>query len=106
MDIGRISVENFLKNQELPTHLKGFKFLASAIILISQNIEKDINITDLYKEIGKKHNATYSKVERDIRYLFSYSKFNINGKRLTNKYAITYLTTSYLENILRIEKAV
>lgn len=105
-DLERIQIEIFLKKQGFPTHLKGFKFLASAIIFMLENLDDEIKIMDLYKEIGKKHKATSYKVERDIRYLLSFRKFNIDGYRTTNKMAITYLTTFYLENTFKIKEAV
>lgn len=105
-NLERINIEIFLKKQGFSTHLKGFKFLASAIVFMIKNIDKELKIMDLYKEIGKKHNATSYKVERDIRYLLSLSRFSINGYRATNKMAITYLTTYYLEDFILNEKAV
>ena len=105
-DLERIQIEIFLKKQGFPTHLKGFKFLASAIIYMLENLDNELKIMDLYKKIGKKHKATSYKVERDIRYSLSFAKFNINGLRTTNKIAITYLTTYYLEDFILNEKAV
>lgn len=60
---------DILKEIGVPMHLKGYRFLKTAI----EEAFKDVDILDsiskkLYPMVAKKHNATSNQVERAIRH--------------------------------------
>lgn len=62
--MNRISVEDYLLADGIPTSIRGFGYLADAIMMYQRNI----GITsELYPEIAKENNTTPSRVERAIR---------------------------------------
>jgi len=62
-------ISNYLHNIGIPSHIKGYKFLTTAVIMVY----KDFNVLDsitkqLYPAIAKTYETTDSRVERAIRH--------------------------------------
>jgi two-component system response regulator (stage 0 sporulation protein A) len=62
-------ISNYLHNIGIPSHIKGYKFLTTAVIMVY----KDFNVLDsitkqLYPAIAKSYDTTDSRVERAIRH--------------------------------------
>jgi two-component system response regulator (stage 0 sporulation protein A) len=62
-------ISNYLHNICIPSHIKGYKFLTTAVIMVY----KDFNVLDsitkqLYPAIAKSYDTTDSRVERAIRH--------------------------------------
>lgn len=64
-----IKVKAILHRIGTPAHIKGYQYLADAIILAVKDKEYLEGITKiLYPEVAKKHKTTPSRVERAIRH--------------------------------------
>lgn len=62
-------VMNKISGMGIPHHVKGFRYLETAIIFCIQDMNRLNGITkDLYPSIAKKYNTTPSRVERGIRH--------------------------------------
>lgn len=66
-------VENIIINTLLdlgvPAHIKGYRYLVTALSLVIENPDIQEAITkELYPQIAKTHNSTGSRVERAIRH--------------------------------------
>ncbi len=52
----------------IPAHLKGYHYLKTAVLLVSEDMQVVGSVTKLlYPEIAKRYNTTDGKVERAIR---------------------------------------
>lgn len=75
------TVKLHLLSKGIKPHIKGFDYLASAIILCQNNKSYLHNLTKhLYPEIAKQYNEKPTSVARTIRYLLIRS-----GTRMTNR---------------------
>ena len=64
-----IEVTNIIHEIGVPAHIKGYKYLRDAIIMVVQNMEMLNAVTkELYPAIAIKNNTTPSRVERAIRH--------------------------------------
>ena len=72
-----LSGEVFLVENGYGISFKGFEYIL--YILNNYKSIRTCNITDIYNEIANEYNTTYSRVERDIRYLI-----NLKGKSKDN----------------------
>lgn len=71
-------IKQFLIELGINISLRGFKYWSTAIYIAVEKELKDEDlgkIMSLYTDIGKKHKATISKVEKDMRYIFEGNKF-------------------------------
>lgn len=60
---------DMLREIGVPAHIKGYRFLRDAIIMVANNPEMINAVTkQLYPEIAEKNNTTASRVERAIRH--------------------------------------
>lgn len=62
---------NVLIEMGMPADIKGFQYIVDAMLMFENEEIRTGKTTVLYYEIGKKHNATASRVERAIRHAFS-----------------------------------
>lgn len=61
-------VADYLRRLGMPSHLRGYRYARDTITLKLLNPDKDYMITkELYPEVGKRNNTTWSRVERSIR---------------------------------------
>lgn len=62
-----------LKEIGIKTHILGFKYWVTALLLVIEDEENSENgnivMMKLYSRIARKHKTTFSKVERAIRYV-------------------------------------
>ncbi|MCR5786795.1 MAG: sporulation transcription factor Spo0A [Acholeplasmatales bacterium] len=62
-------ISNYLHNIGIPSHIKGYKFLTSAVIMVYQDFNLLDSITKkLYPSIAETYGTTDSRVERAIRH--------------------------------------
>lgn len=62
-------ISNYLHNIGIPSHIKGYKFLTSAVIMVYQDFNLLDSITKrLYPAIADTYGTTDSRVERAIRH--------------------------------------
>ncbi|MDL2324812.1 sporulation transcription factor Spo0A [Ruminococcaceae bacterium OttesenSCG-928-A16] len=60
---------NMLREIGVPAHIKGYRFLRDAIVMVADTPEMINAVTkELYPAIAKKNNTTASRVERAIRH--------------------------------------
>lgn len=64
-----LSSEDYLVECGYGISFKGFEYLL--YILNNYKNIRTYNITDIYNEIASKYDTTYTRVERNIRYLIS-----------------------------------
>lgn len=82
--MNRISVEDYLLADGIPTSIRGFGYLADAIMMCHRNI----GITgEIYPEIARENNTTPTGVERNIRNAISKS---ISTDHIKNSEYISY----------------
>lgn len=63
------SIHGILKELGIPAHLCGYKYISDAVESISGNPRKLKNIVkEVYMDVAKKNNTTYTRVERGIRH--------------------------------------
>lgn len=80
-------IKQFLIELGINVGLRGFKYWTTAILYA---VEKELKGEDfgkmmcLYQYVGRKHKATVSKVEKDMRYIF-----------LNNNYIAKYFNVPY-----------
>ena len=97
-------IKQFLISIGIKPHIKGFRYWTTAILYAVEQelLEKDLGkFMELYRYVGKKHKATVSKVEKDMRYVFE----NVDYKRVFNvDYRITNSAFLFLarEKILKL----
>ena len=60
-------VKELFKKLGIRPNVKGYYYLIEAILLIAESEER-LTMGDVYQKIAFKHNDTYSKVERAMRY--------------------------------------
>lgn len=59
----------FIRDIGIPAHIKGYRYIRDAIVLIFHDDEMVFDITKkLYPTLAKKHNTTPSRVERAMRH--------------------------------------
>ncbi len=79
-------ISNYLHNIGIPSHIKGYKFLTNAVILVY----KDFNILDsitkkLYPTVAKNFGTTDSRVERAIRHAIEVAWKDESNKEYIDK---------------------
>lgn len=106
-------IERLLSRIGMPSHLKGYQYLKTALEICLNDMEALDGITKrLYPEVAKKHKTTKEKVEHAVRHaiesawkrgdereqknLFGYSQ--TEGKRPTNAEFITTMTDYLLHD--------
>lgn len=97
-------IKQFLIELGINVGLRGFKYWTTAILYA---VEKELKGEDfgkmmnLYQYIGKKHKATVSKVEKDMRYIFESNRYI--AKYFNVPYSIKNTAFLFLarENILK-----
>lgn len=64
-----VEIDRRISEAGIPHHIKGYRYLNTAINLCIQDMDKLNGITkDLYPSIAREHNTTSSRVERAIRH--------------------------------------
>lgn len=97
-------IKQFLISIGIKPHIKGFKYWTTAILYAVEQelLGKDLGkFMELYRYVGKKHKATVTKVEKDMRYVFE----NVDYKMVFNvDYRITNSAFLFLsrEKILKL----
>ena len=72
-------VSAILKRAGIANHLRGYQYLGEAVELVAEDRERLFEITRvIYPAIAKKFNATYSSVERGIRWAIEYAFNNLS----------------------------
>lgn len=62
-------VTNFIHELGVPAHIKGYQYIRTAIMMVTENMEMINYITkQLYPTIAKQYSTTSSRVERAIRH--------------------------------------
>lgn len=61
---------NALLEMGMPANNKGFQYIVDAMVMFEDDEVRNGKITYLYRLIAKKHNASWSNVERCIRNAF------------------------------------
>ena len=62
-----VRVSELLHNLGIPAHIKGYRYVRRAIIIVTEN--PNISITkELYPSVAKEFDTTASRVERAIRH--------------------------------------
>lgn len=61
---------NALVKMGMPTNIKGFRYIADAMLLFENKEYRNGQITPLYQKIAEMNNTTASRVERAIRHAF------------------------------------
>ena len=62
-------VTDFMHELGLPAHIKGYQYIRTAIMMVSENMDLLNYITkQLYPDIAKRYGSTSSRVERAIRH--------------------------------------
>lgn len=65
--------KQLLKEIGIKTHILGFKYWVTALLLVIEDEEnsenRNIVMMQLYARIARKHKTTFSKVERAMRYV-------------------------------------
>ena len=68
-----IKIERYLLNKGIPPHIKGFRFIVTAIKLCQENPDYLYSITTkIYPDIESMYNTTFAKVERSIRHALTF----------------------------------
>ena len=75
-------VEDYLVENGYGISFKGFDYLS--YILNNYKSISNYNITSIYNEIATKYNTTYTRVERNIRYLINLKNKNSCKKEIAN----------------------
>lgn len=91
-------VMNKISGMGIPHHVKGFRYLETAIVLCIQDMNRLNGITkDLYPTIAKKYNTTPSRVERGIRHAIEVAcaRSKECGENLTDQEEWFFLTGSH-----------
>lgn len=79
------AISDLLKSVGIPVNIKGFRYLKSAIEIVTKDISNMDRITKrLYQQIASSHNSTPSRVERDIRHAIEVA-YNRGNPRLLNE---------------------
>ncbi len=79
------AISDLLKSVGIPVNIKGFRYLKSAIEIVTRDISNIDRITKrLYQQIADNHNSTPSRVERDIRHAIEVA-YNRGNPRLLNE---------------------
>lgn len=78
LDVGskdiQITITKLLHSLGIPSHIKGYQFIRTAITLVYENPNLIGGITkDLYPEISEKFNTSITRVERAIRHAIEVS---------------------------------
>ena len=78
LDVGnkdiQIIITNLLHNLGIPSHIKGYQFIRTAIIMVYENPNFIGGITkELYPDISLKFNTSITRVERAIRHAIEVS---------------------------------
>ena len=69
-----IKVSKILHELGIPSHIKGYQYIRDAITMVYKDQNLIGGITkELYPEIGKKYNASVTRVERAIRHAIEVS---------------------------------
>jgi len=89
-------LENILDELQIKVNVKGYKYWIEAVEIKSNN--KEIKMGALYNKIGKRHNATYSRVERALRVAYK-KKEDIIKEYFTIDYSIN--NAVFLELLVR-----
>ena len=88
-----VRVSNVLHELGVPSHIRGYRYLRTAIIMVVEDVDLLNNITKgLYTSIAKVEDTTGSRVERAMRHAIETSWHRANYE-LTNKifkYTIKY----------------
>ncbi len=80
----------------VPAHIKGYRYLADAILLVYNDPSLLGNITKkLYPNIAKRYNTTASRVERAIRHAIEVSWSRGNKQKLASTLGIPIHKTSF-----------
>ena len=106
-------VSAILKRAGVANHLRGYQYVGEAVELVAEDRERLFRITRvIYPAIAKKFNATYSSVERGIRWAIEHAFNNLspdvieelfgntvsfNKGKLTNSQFIAVLADLVLE---------
>lgn len=77
-----LSSEDYLVSCGYGVSFKGFEYLV--YILNNYKSIRNYNITSIYNEIATKYNTTYTRVERNIRYLINLKTKNSCKKEIAN----------------------
>ncbi len=88
---------------------KGYIYIVWVIkeFIYAEFKDENICLTEIYRRVSQKHNATVSKIERDIRYvqesyqkeLKEYFNLNITDTRVCNKQMIFQILHKVKEKI-------
>lgn len=76
--IERIDIENLLDKLGVSIKFSGYKYIVEAVLLKNKIGDSPFRIMTLYEVIARKHNSTYSRVERAIRYVYESNKQKID----------------------------
>ena len=68
-------IKELLNKLGIRINVKGYWFWITAIEYKAEH--KDANMSEIYYEVAKLHNTTYSRVERALRHAYEYVKGNL-----------------------------
>lgn len=89
-----LRVTEILKNLGVPAHIKGFRFVRSAIELVYKDPNKMDCVTKvLYPEVAHLHGSTSSRVERAIRHAIETAWDRGDIDELSNYFGYTINTS-------------
>ena len=76
-----VTITKYLRNFGVPSHIKGYQYLRTAIeLVVNDNSMKDGITKVLYPEVAKIHGTTSSRVERAIRHAIETSVLRCSQK--------------------------
>jgi len=80
-------ITDYLHNIGVPSHIKGYKFLISAVVLVYGDFNMLDSITKLlYPTIAEQYNTTASRVERAIRHAIEVAWKNPSNEEFINSH--------------------
>lgn len=87
-----MEIDKLLLEKGLKPHLKGFKFIATAVSLVCDDRDYLEQVTGrLYPEIAKTYNTTPSKVERGIRHCLANANIDQKNSEFISRTALEVL---------------
>ncbi len=81
MDKFELEVVAALRELEIPVHMKGYRFIKTAMNILRYNPSAIYAVIKLYGTVAEKENSTASRVERGIRHALG----SANSDFLTQK---------------------
>lgn len=97
--VKRLNVDEFMsKTSKVPTYLKGFDFLKSAIKLQIEDMDKPVY--EIQETISEEYQVTLSSVQRGIRTAVDKSMGNIDGdmkEKIFSGYDVT--AAKYIKSV-------